>query len=143
MPTSRSAAAWEPSEIARVLSHSRLFYGLPPASLFDLIAHSQVEIVETGTQPVIPANELRVILEGDLEIMGTGAVLGRGNFYGESVLLDLALAQEINEVRIRSHDGCVCLVTSSPDITGWLERHPLLQATVFQHLAQELFNRCA
>jgi CRP-like cAMP-binding protein len=137
-----------PDNIARVLSHSRLFYGMPPASLTDLISHSTIEDIHPGaSEPFrIPVNELRNILEGDLRIIfgvTDERVLGRGNFFGETALLDLALTPELDTVRVLSKTGCTCLVTKPAQLIAWMERHPHLQARLYQHLSQELFNQSA
>lgn len=129
-----------PENVARILSHSRLFHGLPPASLFDLIANARVDEFPAGSELEIPINELRVILEGDLRC-SDGTTLGRGNSFGENTLLDLALAQELDVTRVSSQDGCVSLVLAPAELNAWLERHPQLQAVLYHHLSQELFNR--
>jgi CRP-like cAMP-binding protein len=133
-----------PENVARILSHSRLFYGMPPASLYDLISHSRFEQFDAGTEDTseLRPNELRVILEGDLHFSLDGSVLGRGNSFGETALLDLALAQEFDSLGVFSASGCTCLVINAAEIRGWLQRHTQLEATLYRHLSQELFNRC-
>ncbi len=134
------------TEFADTLSHSRLFYGMPPASLADLITCSRTEIIPAKMKEsrLIPMNELRVILQGDLRIVGDGTVLGRGNFLGEAALLAFALPSfggEFEGIRVRSQTGCTCLVITQHVLVAWMERHPQLQTALYQHLSQELFNR--
>jgi hypothetical protein len=123
-------------EDAAILSHSRLFYGMPSASLTDLITHARIEWI--FGERILPGDELRVVLEGDLIEMSDGRVLGRGNFLGETALMDFAIPDEI---RVQSHGGCRCLVVTRPVINAWMERHTPMIARLYQHLSQELFNR--
>jgi CRP-like cAMP-binding protein len=134
-----------PANIARILSHSRLFYGMPSASLIDLISHSRVEDLHPNRNQVrrVPANELRVVLQGDLQLLAENRTLGKGNFFGEGALMDLALYRDLDSVRVDSRTGCTLLVTKTPDLVHWMERHPHLQARLYQHLSQELFNKTA
>lgn len=134
-----------PANIARILSHSRLFYGMPSASLIDLVSHSQVEDFPGNRHEVhrVPANELRVVLQGDLVLAAEDRVLGKGNFFGEGALMDLSLYRDLDSVRVLSRTGCSLLVTTSADLVHWMERHAHLQARLYQHLSQELFNKSA
>jgi CRP-like cAMP-binding protein len=119
---------------------------MPPAALYDLISHARFEHIEGENGDIeslreIRPNELWVILEGDLHFSSDASELGRGNFFGEMALLDLALAQETDTLGVYSKSGCTCLVLSSADLRGWLQRHTQLEALLYRHLSQELFNR--
>lgn len=119
---------------------------MPSASLGDLLAHSRVDKIPAGEQDGrwVPVNELRVVLEGDLRVVADGTVLGRGNFFGEASLLDLTLrtfGDELETAHVESKNGCTCLVIDRHELNKWMERHPHLQAALYQHLSQELFNR--
>jgi len=115
-------ASCTPDEIATIASVAKESHYLP----------GQI-IVTQGT----PGQAFYLILKGRVEIRRDDTSLGffgPGDFFGEMSLLD----QAPRSATIKAYDEVDCLMLSSWDFKGLLERHPSIAIKLLEVLSRRL-----
>ena len=135
------------TQLATILSHSQLFYGLPIATLEDLLTRTQVLrgtrdtqlFSETELNARVPG--LFVVLEGAIRLEYWKLDLGRGNFFGEAALFEIPLAAVETTGPVHTLEPCTCLLITRDQLIAWFTHHPSLEGPFYRHLSSALCSR--
>jgi CRP-like cAMP-binding protein len=135
------------TQLATILSHSQLFYGMPVSTLEDLLSRTQTLRGTRDTQ-LFSDNELNarvpglfIVLEGAVRLEFWKHDLGRGNFFGEAALFEIPLAAVETTGPVHTLEPCTCLLITRDQLIAWFTHHPTLEGPFYRHLAAALCSR--